>query len=269
MTKNNVLLLVDNEEKLKALKGEENVTFLFPVKDFTVGFPSPFSILNIKEEGYIFVNRVLDNKGIENFKQFLRDLPSNIKGIVFDDIGVLNVLLEENSSLIKILFLNHMNSNYESINAYLEYVDSVVVSTDITVDEVSEILSMANKPVVLYTFGHMNIMYSRRTLITNYNKHFHMEEERVSSLEEITSHQKFQAVENEYGTVLYTKEPFNGLALLELDKKNILFYLINTLFLDTSEVKELLQDPKACISKYPYKYLSEEETIFKLKEEEK
>ena len=35
---------------------------------------------------------------------------------------------------------------------------------------VKEILDKADKPLVLYTFGHVNIMYSRRTLLTNFNK---------------------------------------------------------------------------------------------------
>lgn len=267
MKKNNILLLVDSEEKVKAFKKESNITFLFPVNGFTVGFPKTFSITEIHEEAYIFMNRILDNEGILNFKLLLKDLPDNIKGIVFDDIGILNVLLEMKSSLTKILFLNHMNSNYESINTYLEFVDSVVVSTDITIPEIDEILNKVNKPVVLYTFGYMNIMYSRRTLITNYNRYFLQNEKAVSDLEEIASHKRFKIVENEYGTVVYTEHPFNGLSLL--DKQPVLFHLINTLFLDALEVQQILKFPKECYMQYPYKYLSEEETIFKLKEEGK
>lgn len=267
MKKNNILLLVDSKEKVEAFKKESNITFLFPVKGYTVGFPNAFLIDEIKEEGYVFINRILDNEGISNFKLFLRELPENIKGIVFDDIGVLNVLLKEKNNLKKILFLNHMNSNFLSINAYLEYVDSVVVSTDITTKELDEILSQVTKPVVLYTFGYVNIMYSRRNLITNYNNYFSQNEKKISTLEESSSHKKIKLVENEFGTVAYTNLPFNGLDYL--NKKPVLFNLINTLFLNISDIKEILEHPQDLNLKYPYKYLSAEETIFKLKGEGK
>ena len=241
--KNNILLLIDDLKIVKKAKKVPNVTFLFPLKDFSIGFKNTFALDEIKEEGYLFLNRILDNAGIEQFKNIISRIPSNIKGIVFDDLGILNVLLKSNLNLTKILFLNHFNCNYESINNFLEYVDSVVVSPDITIKEIDEIIAKTNKPLVLYTFGHVNIMYSRRTLITNYNNYFNRNVPNIASLEENVSKTKFKIMENPYGTVIYTEKPFNGLELLN---RKCLFNLINT-----------------------YKYLSEKETIFKLKGEEK
>lgn len=268
MKKNNILLLVTNDTIVEKLKEESNITFLFPLEDFSVGFPHSFKIHDIKpQHSYIFVNRILDHEGIMNFKSLIDSLPSNIEGIVFDDIGVLNVLLESNSNLKKVLFLNHLNCNYESINSWLEYVDSVVPSVDITLDEIDEILHMSNKPLVLYTFGHVNIMYSRRTLITNYNKNFNASEKDVSDLEEKASKQKFKIIEDNYGSVIYTGKPFNGLVLKHKD--NVLFNLINTVFLTDEEVISIIKSGNNLEEKYPYKYLSETKTIFKLKEERK
>lgn len=262
MKKNKILLLVDSLKLVDKLKEESNVTFLFPIKGFSVGFSNPRELKTIKEEGFIFVNRILDNEGIVEFKKMIKSLPSNIKGIVFDDIGVLNVLKNEKINITKILFLNHFNCNYLSINAYLEYVDSVVVSSDITLDEIDEILKKAIKPLVLFTFGHVNIMYSRRTLLTNYNKHFNANVSMFSSLEEEISHKKFKIVENEYGTVIYTNEPFNGLVLRSKD--NVLYNLISTVFLGDEEVIEIINSSNNLEDKYPYKYLSDKETIFKI-----
>ena len=84
--KNNYLLLVTNNSIVSKLKGESNITFLFPIEDFTVGFENTFKINEIDiDHAYIFVNRLLDKEGIENFKSLIKNLPSNIKGIVFDD----------------------------------------------------------------------------------------------------------------------------------------------------------------------------------------
>ena len=101
--KNNYLLLVDNKNLISKLKEESNITFLFPVKGFTVGFNHPFALEEIKEENaFIFVNRMLDHEGILAFQSLLQNLPSNIKGIVFDDIGVLEVLKTMPNSLVKL-----------------------------------------------------------------------------------------------------------------------------------------------------------------------
>lgn len=265
MIKNKTLLLVNDNSLIDILKEESNITFLFPLQDFTVGFPNTFQIKDIKVEGFLFINRVLDNASITKLKEILMNLPSNIKGIVFDDIGVLNILLELNLSITKILFLNHLNCNYESINAYLDYVDSVVISTDITKEETLEILNKAKKPLVLYAFGHVNIMYSRRYLLSNYNKHFNKNVAKNSELEEHMSHQKFKIIENDYGTVIYTNEPYNGLSLSNSD--NILYNLINTVLISPAEVLSILNRTGNLETKYPYKYLSDKEMIVKLRSE--
>ena len=267
MTKNKTLLLINDYNLIDTLKKESSITFLFPLEGFSVGFIKTFNIKEINVEGFIFVNRILDNTSIIELKKILKHLPKNIKGIVFDDIGVLNILQELNLSITKILFLNHLNCNYESINAYLEYVDSVVISTDVTKEETEEILLKANKPLVLYAFGHVNIMYSRRTLITNYNKHFSKKVSLNSSLKETMSHKKFKIIENAYGTVIYTNEPYNGLSLS--NKENILYNLINTVFLSNEEVINIINRKNNLDSDYPYKYLSETEMIVKLRSDEK
>ena len=262
--KNNYLLLVTNLTIVSKLKEESNVTFLFPVQNFTVGFPHTFSIEEITvDHAFIFVNRILDHVQIEEFKNLIRQLPKNIEGIVFDDIGVLQVLNTIPNHLTKILFLNHFNCNYKSINAYLAYVDSVVVSTDITAAEVKEILKQAIKPLVLYTFGHMNIMYSRRLLLSNYNKHFHKNVSLDSTLTNDLQ-QSFRIIENDDGTVIYTSEPFNGLDLR--GSANVLYYFIHSLFLTDEEVINIIHSDTNLLEKYPYRYLSDEETIVRIKE---
>lgn len=269
MTKNKVLLLVDNLEIVSNLKGKDNITFLFPLTGFSIGFKKTFTLEEIKENAYIFVNRIMNNKDIEELKNILKNLPANINGIVFDDIGVLNILLELKLPIKKILFQNHVNCNYRSIEAFLEYVDSVLVSPDITIPEIEEILKKAPKPLVLYTFGFIPIMYSRRTLITNYNEEFKKKVGLLANLEEPITKNKLKIIENQEGTVIYPDKPFNALELKKL--KNVLFFLVNTTYLSNEEVikviENLTSDTIDTLEEiYSYKYLSQEETIVKIKE---
>ena len=263
---NNYLLVVQNKSIIAKLP-ESNITFLFPLKDFTVGFPTTYSLEDIDiDNAFIFVNRILDNASFLEFKKTIKKLPSNIKGIVFDDIGILEFLNNSSSSLTKILFLNHFNCNYLSINTYLDYVDSVLVSPDLTFLETNEILKLAKKKLVTYTFGHVTIMSSRRTLITNYNKEFNKS---VPLISEITNDlkQKFKIVENKYGTVIYTNEPFNGLRYR--GNSNILYHFINSLFLNDEEIIKIINSTSNLESDYPYSYLALEEGIVRIKEREK
>lgn len=271
MMQNNILLLVDNLEIVSNLKERDNITFLFPLKDFSIGFLKTFTLSEIKEDAYIFLNRILDNCDIDNLRDILSNLSDNIKGIVFDDIGVLNILLELKLPLKKILFQNHVSCNYMGINAFLEYVDSVLVSPDITILEIEEILKMARKPLVLYTFGFVPIMYSRRNLITNYNLEFKKNVANTALLEEPITKNKLKIIENAKGSVIYPDRVFNALELKR--QKNVLFFLVNATFLNMDAIVKVVDNITSdsydtLENIYPYKYLSKEETIVKIKEEQ-
>lgn len=263
MKKNNILLLVTSDQIITKFKEESNITFLFPLQDFSVGFERYFTLNEITAPGFIFVNRLLDNAGIEEFRTLLPKLPKTIQGIVFDDLGILNILQTTKINIRTILFLNHLNCNYESINAYLDYVDSCVICPDINALEIDEILNHTKKPLVLFTFGYVNIMYSRRTLITNYNKYFNQNSSSISTLEEKMSHKNFKIVENKYGTVIYPAKPFNGLSLKS--KPHVLYNLIMPLFLNEDEITKILTSTTTLDDKYPYKYLLEQEMTIKVK----
>lgn len=235
MKTNKYLVTVNNLEIINDLKKVGITTFLFPLKGYSVGFPATFEISEIKEDkAYLFINRILPSNDMDALKLILNNLPSNIKGIVFDDLGILQLI--KDLKIEKILYLNHFATNYESINSFLEYVDSLVISTDITKAEIEVILANSKKPLVLHAFGYVPVMYSRRTLLTNFNKHFNIENKKSAKIEDTLVHNKFLAFENEYGTVLFHHVPSSA---LEISDNNILYYFINTAFLNDEQVLDL------------------------------
>lgn len=263
MKLNNYLVTVNNLEIIDELKKVGVSTFLFPLKDYTVGFPNTFLITDIKEENsFIFINRILTSDEIDNLKLIINNLPNNIKGIMFDDLGILEIVKDLN--IKKILYLNHFSTNYESINAFLEYVDSLVISTDITEYEIKEILEKATKPLVLNSFGYVPVMYSRRLLLTNFNKHFKLLNKNTATIKDKIADNKFFVFENEFGTVLYNNIPSSS---LEIKHANILYYLVNTAFLSNEEIIKLfkeINDNKNVSIKHDNGFL-ERPTIYKLK----
>jgi len=240
MKLNKLLVTVNSLDVISDLKKVGVSTFLFPLKGYTVGFLNTFEISEIKEDdAYIFINRILPSNELDVLKEILNNLPANIKGIVFDDLGILEII--KNLDIKKILYLNHFGTNYESINCFLEQVDSMVISTDITKDEIYNILEKTNKPLSLYGFGYVPVMYSRRTLLTNFHNHFNIDNKKIANIKDQLANNKFLVCENEYGTVLFHKVPSSS---LEIDHDNIMYYLINTNLMSDGDVLLLLNSIK-------------------------
>ena len=258
MKQYNFLVIVSESISLKEF---DNVNYVFPLSSFCVGFSKTFKLEDIKiDNAYLYLNRLLNTKDIVSLKKILNKLPSNIKGIIFEDMGVYELIKDLN--ITKILYTVHANCSYYTINAYLEKVDSVVVSPDITLNETKEILKMANKKVVLYGLGHLNCMYTRRTLNSNYAKHFNYESKNILNLNEKVTKMPFFSVENEYGTVIYDDKIYN--AHLLKDEDNILAFLINSFHtnLDTLQLIEAFLNNN--IDNQTNGFL-EKETVYRLK----
>ena len=226
------LVTVNSKEIINDLREIDNVTLLYPLKSFCVGYLVEFEIEEIDD--FVLVNRILDDEDLDLLKKVLNK--GNIKGIVFDDLGVLDII--KNLNIVKILLLDHLATNYESINYYLEYVDSVVVSNDLTEEEIKEILNKSKKGLVLNVFGLKTLMYSRRLLLTNYNKFHNLEfkNNEVASIE----NKKFRIIENEYGTKFYALKYYNALKLLELE--NVFFYWYDTTLLNKEDTLKLIKE---------------------------
>ncbi len=236
MMKTKYLVIVDNLTQINELKEIGIKKFLFPLKFFSVGFNNYFEINDLKvDNAYLFINKILNTKSCEELKKLLNNLPPNIKGIVFDDLGVIEI--SQNLKIEKILYNNHFNTNYESINEFLKYSDTIVISTEITLEEIKEILNKSIKPLTIFGFGHINISYSGRKLLSNYADYHNLEKENNLKVE--NTDYKFLLNENDFGTVIYENQIFNGLE--EIKKlNNIKYILINSFNIPITELKTVL-----------------------------
>ena len=260
--KNNYLITVTNEEILE-LK-VKNINFLFPMKDYSVGFLKTFSLDEITEsDSFLFINRILDKKAILSLKQELKNINNNIIGICFTDLGILNIVKDLKLNIKLVYMQNHNTTNVESINYYLEYVDSVLVSTDITKEEIESILDGANKPLVVPYFTLVDAMYSRRTLLSNFQENFELPKKQEEVFHEEISGNDFLAIENEYGTVLYAKKFID---YRKINHENILYRYINPMDLDKNTTEKIINNEDLSeISDTGFLY---KETYYRLKEEE-
>lgn len=260
----NILIYVDKLDYISDYGKAGVSAFLFGLSNYCVGYNTYDldSIKNIEVSNkYLLINRVLDCESIDGLKELLKDI-GDIKGIVFEDIGVLNVINDLGLNVEKILFQNHFGTNKDSINFWLDRVDSVFVSNEITYDEIKYITENIKGDVVLHLYGYNQVMYSRRLLLSNWSDKFNIEYKDNNVISDIQSGIKFRALENEYGTVMYSENIFNGKRLLDLS--NVKYYYVNTTLVDHDVVMDFLTNNDHTSSSEDEGFL-DRETIYKLK----
>ena len=256
--KNNILFTVTNLDLIDKLKGLGINKFVYPLSFFCVGIPKTYEIKDVQEENsYLYINRILNCEDIDKLSIILHNLPKNIKGVIFDDIGIIEVV--KDLDIEKILYNSHFCTNYASINEYFNYVDEVIVSTDITEEEIDEIISKTNKKVSLFAFGLISSMYSRRTLLSNYATQFNLDKKLEKDLG--IQDKKFISIENEFGTVLYHYPYFNGQRLINKDVKYLFYHPIllndkDVLKVANNDFSDILTDEGFLDTKTIYKVKS-------------
>jgi len=226
MKKEKILINIENLLDIEKYKKIGISNFLFAVKDFSIGYNS-FEIDELKKincNKSLLLNKVFNNDDVEKLKKIKNKLV-DFDYIIFEDIAVYNVLKDSNLKLI--WNQSHFATNYSSINYWLELVNSAVISNELTCDEVNEIINKSKKNLVLSIFGKNPIMYSRRTLLSNFNKHFNLENKNNAILNESITKNTFLAKEDNNGTILFNNKHFNIINYInKFNDNKILFYLV-------------------------------------------
>lgn len=263
MKTNKYLITVVND-KIKKLK-VKGINFLFPVEGLSVGYSKTYKISEIdRENSFLYINRILDHTAIESLEKILKNLPENIIGICFTDLGVIELVKKLNLNVELIYMQNHNTTNAISINYYLEDVDSLLISTDITEEEIYSILDHAKKPLVVPFFMLVDAMYSRRNLLSNFNEEFHLPKTNQNILTEPMTKNEFLIVENEYGTMLYDKKFID---YRKIKHENILYYYINPIGLTIDDVEKVINGKQ--IDNFSHTGFLNRKTYYNLKEEKR
>ncbi len=259
---NKLLITINNKDYIDDFKSNGIDTFAFPLSGFSIGYENYFDIKEVIDDSYIIINRMLDTKSVELLKQL--DF-SKIKGILFEDLAVYNIFKDSNLELI---YLNsHFSTNVGSINYWLkENMKSIVISSDITEEEIENIVNKCNGLCTIFLFGLNMIMYSRRYLLTNYNNYYNLDNKNILDIK--NNNINFFVYENEFGTVIFNKKIYNGSVLYnQLDHDKIKYFYINDSFINHDIVMEFISSLKEkevfindlCDNGFLYK-----ETVFKV-----
>ena len=246
MSKKDFMILPNN--KNLELYSKYNIkSFILPLKDYSIGYNIYFDIDEINElsnkyEIYVMMNKFL-HMNIYEFEKIYNKFNKNIKFIV-EDIGLVNIIDKDRL----VLYENHILSNYVAIN-YLNSIDikNVVINNDLTIDELKEIIKKTKSNIYYFYTGKNTLMYSRRNLVSNFNKYFGLEDKHSYLLDEVVTHKELEIKEEKDGSIVKNHRIFCASKYLkDLNKFNLIIDLTDIDDINTEMILNNLDNDKLC-----------------------
>lgn len=245
------VVIPNNLDDINTYIEKEIDTFIVGLKDFSINYPS-ISLEEIKELSskynlFISVNKNIFNGEIDDLKDKLLELSKlSIMGVLFYDIGVLNIVLENKINVNLIWHQTHMVTNYNTCNYYnSKGVKGAFLANEITLEEILEIKEKTNIELMVEVFGYPIMSHSRRSLLTNYFKS--IDKEKENKTYELTDRDnKYLIKEAKDGASILYGKLINGTKPLF----DLIGCGINYLVLDMQEVNIGLSEK--VIDKYLY-----------------
>lgn len=218
-------------------------TFLLPLKDFSVEYSKYYSLDEIKKvrekypkiELFISINKNIMNEEIYYLKYILIKLDNlNIKGIFFYDSALIRLKKKLKLNISLVWAQTHMVTNYNSCNYYYDNgVEYAMLSKELRLDEVKEIISKARTKSIIELITKPSIAFSKRQLVTNYYTNVNEEVKDEVVVNEKISDTDLIVRENEDGSTFIKNSILNGFSILnELMDTNLSYILIKEDYID-------------------------------------
>lgn len=193
---------------------------------------------------YVSLNRLYYNNEIDNVRKIINKIAKlDIDGIIFTDIGVLNILNEIKYDKEIIWDSNHLGTNSKTIN-FLEKrgVTASTLSTEITYKEIIDIKKDTNIKIGAFLYGYINIATSSRKLLTNYFKYINKKKmsDRYIFKDKI-SKDTYNIVE-EFNTDFFTGKILNGIKYFpKLIINNIDYIILDDFMLSNNNFYNVIE----------------------------
>lgn len=251
------LVVVPNRvEDISFYQEKESNIFVLGLENYCINYPSvsldEIKKLSSKYSLFISVNKNIFNNELTDLTEKLVELSHlSIRGVLFYDLGVLNIVRENNISLNLVWHQTHMVTNYNTCNFYYEKgVSSGFLANEITLDEILEIKKRTKMKLMVECFGYPIMSHSRRMLLTNYFKSIGKKKEnKVYHLENMN--EDYLLKESSDGASILYGKLINGVKpLFDLVENDIDYVVLDMQEVDKSIGKEVLTTYSNIIRNY-------------------
>lgn len=180
---------------------------------------------------FISINKNMHNKDLCLVKDVLIKLNKyNIKGVLYYDVGVLNIYKELNLNYDLVWSQEHLTTNYSTINFWNSFgVNYTYLSSDITEEEIIEISKKSNSKLMINLFGYLPMFVSKRHIVKNYLEYFNLNDDsKINYMEK--EDKTYPIIDNDIGTQVYSNNILNGIKTsLNVDLE---FIILNSFNID-------------------------------------
>lgn len=249
------LILNTNEFGYKFFLDAHIDSIIIGIKNFCINQPFSLTIKEIRaavkdikekrKKIYLSLNTFACEKDILKIKKIIpRLLKLNVDGYIVSDLGILNLFKELNEEKKVILDLQTYATNKYSVQSLLNLgVNRVVLSKEITLDDIKEISAFNNSKIELLAQGFYPITYSKRPILSCYFKNFKIKKKsNLYYIKEEFRNDFYRILECKNNLSVYNSKQFSILNYLpELLEKNVSYLRIDTNFLEENEIKEYIE----------------------------
>ena len=192
------------------------------LKDYSIGYKYIIDIDEIEDfvnkykdyEVFVAINKNISNSELQDLEKILIKLNKiNIKAVLFYDLAVLYLKQRLKLDIDLVWNQTHMVTNYNTCNYYYgEGCKYAYLSSEITLDEMLEIIDKSKISTIVKIFGYSTIAHSKRKLLTNYFKYLKKKKKKdMYQIEEKNLGTKYNVLETDNGTTIFEAKLLNGI----------------------------------------------------------
>lgn len=123
------------------------------------------------QKTYVEINDFIEEGDLEGLKTWITELCTYpIQGFYFADLAALVFLNELDYHGVKIYAPETILTNTREIKTYLDYVDRIMISKELTLAEILILSTAFPNKVELFGAGHLQMAVSKRPLLSSYLK---------------------------------------------------------------------------------------------------
>ena len=245
---NKIIVSISNKSEISLYKNADS--FIVSNKHFCVKYPSSMNNEEIREsislahslnkEIILNINKVYLNDELSDLENFINEF-NDVDGFMIADLGAFNILKRLGLSNKAIYNPETLIVNYFDMNFCFDLdMKSVILSKEMTLDNIIKSINHAKKDVMIYSFGFYHMFYSRRKLVKNYFDEIKQDNKHNNQhllLKEATRDNKYHIYQDDNGTIITNSDIFCNLDYLDEIKGD---YLIDSYDLDSDYINDVI-----------------------------
>ncbi len=241
-----IIVIPQSKEMLKLTINDVD-GYIIGIKNLSINIPFYYSLEEIEKvinylkennkEIFVSLNKNYFNNDLEHLKKALAKLNKlEITGVLFYDLAVVHL----NKNLNLVWNQEHFTTNYNTINYWADLgVNATLLSSELTIGEIKEIINKTNSKLMINVFGHVPIFTSVRNLVNNYLNYF--KKPKTNNLFYMEFKEKYPIINDKLGTFVYSPNVLNLIEETILFKKHINYLILNSFNIPENKFLEILK----------------------------